>query len=104
MRQAAVDRLGLEVEPATRVLPILRAQPEALLDVLGATAHDFVEEAARLARVPRHVGQAALVRVELLQRRDRQVDVVLVEAEQARPVVAPHTRAPRVPLWGSAPA
>ena len=49
-----------------------------------------VEVAAHLARVARDLGHAALVAVELLERDHRQVDVVLVEAEQRRRVVHQH--------------
>ncbi len=89
-RQVAVDGFGLQVEPAARVLPVARLQLQALLDVFDAAAHDLVEEAARLARVARDVGEPALVGVELFERGDRQVHVVLVEAKQARRVVHQH--------------
>ena len=46
--------------------------------------------AADLARVARDLGHALLVVVELLERDHRQVDVVLLEAEQARRVVHQH--------------
>jgi hypothetical protein len=86
-RQLAVDRLGLQEELALGGLPVPGLDGEAALDVAD---HDLVEEAARLARVARHVRQAALVRVELLEGGDRQVEVVLLEAEQARRVVHQH--------------
>jgi hypothetical protein len=78
----------LQEKPPAGRLPVARLDGEAGLDVVAGD--DLVEEAARLARVPRHVGEAALVRVELLQRGDRQVEVVLVEAEEARRVVHQH--------------
>ena len=49
-----------------------------------------VEVAAHLAGVARHLGHAALVPVELLERDHRQVDVVFLEAEQRRRVVHQH--------------
>jgi hypothetical protein len=87
-RQLAVDRLGLQEQAPLRLLPVFRLDRQPVLDVLAGD--DLVEEAARLARVARHVREAALVLVELLERGDRQVEVVLVEAEQARRIVHQH--------------
>ena len=53
-------------------------------------ADDLVQEAAGLARIARHFRHAFLVVVELLQRHHRHVDVVLLEAEQARRIVHQH--------------
>ncbi len=92
-RQVAVDRLGLQEQaPAGRrpVLARLDRQPGGDIAALGRD--DLVEEAARLARVARHVRKALLVAVELLQRAHRQVEVVLLEAEQAGRVVHQHVR------------
>jgi len=75
----------LQEQPPLRRLAVLGLDRQALLDVVAGD--DLVEEAARLPCVARHIGQAALVLVELLQRRDRQEEVVLVEAEQARRIV-----------------
>jgi hypothetical protein len=49
-----------------------------------------VELAADLARVARDLAHALLVAVELLERDHRQVDVVLLEAEQRHRVVHQH--------------
>ncbi len=74
------------------MLALARLQGEPDLDRGEVAGDDLVEEAARLAGVARDVGQAALVLVELLEGGDRQVDVVLVEAEQAGRVVDQHVR------------
>ena len=51
---------------------------------------ELVEEARYLARVARDLGHALLVVVELLEREDREVDVVLLEPEEARGIVHQH--------------
>ena len=51
---------------------------------------ELVEEARGLPRIARDFGDAFLVVVELLEREDRQVDVVFLEPEQARRVVHQH--------------
>ena len=89
-RQLAVDRLGLQEQPAGRLLVAGVVERDALGDVLDGLGNDLVEEAARLARVARDLRHAFLVGVELLQRRHRDVDVVFLEAEQARGIVHQH--------------
>ena len=60
----------------------LGGQRQARVDLLlGGVAHQLVEEAADLAHVARRFRQALLVRVELLEHHHRQIDVVLLEAE-----------------------
>src|SRR5688572_4664804 len=88
--QAAVHRLGLQKQPAARLLSFPGSYQQALLYRFQIPGDDLVEEAARLARVARDVREPALVLVELLQGGDRQVDVVLVEAEEARRIVHEH--------------
>ena len=66
------------------------AQRDAFRDVVDRLADDFVEKAAGLARIARDFGHAFLVVVEFLQRRHRQIDVVLLEAEQAGRIVHQH--------------
>src|SRR5213596_2984129 len=82
--QLAVHRFGLQEEAPLRALPVARLDNQARLDVGHHGRDDLVEEAARLARVARDVREAALVLVELLECRDRQVEIVLVEAEETR--------------------
>ena len=100
--------LRLEEQPPARGLADViarraRGQREAAVDLLLAgAAHQVVEEAAHLAHVARLLGQALLVRIELLEHHHRQVDVVLLEAEDRRRVVHQHVRveheqAPRFP-------
>src|SRR5512134_3987201 len=98
-RWRTTDRIWLSVLPAAKVRgssPLIAsvcrykrppADRETRLDVGDRVRDDLVEEAARLARVARYVREPLLVVVELLQRADRQVDVVLFEPEQARGVV-----------------
>jgi hypothetical protein len=59
----------------------------AVDDAVGRGVDELVQEARDLPRVARDFGDAFLVVVELLEREDRQVDVVLLEPEQARGVV-----------------
>ena len=90
-RQRCRDRLGLQVQPSRRGVAGFLRQRDTLHDRLvagtGEPAHQLVEKARRLPRVARNLGDALLVVVELFEREDRQVDVVLFEAEQARRVV-----------------
>jgi hypothetical protein len=53
---------------------------------------DTISSRNRLPGVARDVRQAALVGVELLKGGDRQIEVVLVEAEETRRVVHQHVR------------
>jgi len=93
------DRLGdldihgvrLQEERAAGFLAALGLQQETLLDV-AALGDDLVQEAARLARVPRDLAHALLVVVELLERHHRQEHVVLLESEEARRIVHEHVR------------
>jgi hypothetical protein len=48
---------------------------------------DFIQKAGDLTRIARHLGHALLVVVQFLQRRHRQIDVVLLEAIQAGRIV-----------------
>ena len=89
-RQLAADRLRLQEQPPGGMTSVVRLQFDAVLDVVLGAAHDFVEEAARLACVARDFRHAFLIGVEFLERRHRNVDVVFLEAEQARRVVHQH--------------
>ncbi len=89
-RQLAADRLGLQEQPSRCVAAVVRAQLDAAFDVVLAAAHDFVEKAARLARVARDFRHAFLVAVEFLERGHRNVDIVFLEAEQAGRIVHQH--------------
>src|SRR5258708_26544372 len=82
-RQLAGDRFGLQEEASFRLLPVLGPDGQTILDVRGLRRNDFIQEATRLARVARNIRKALLVAVQLLQRADRQVQVVLLETEQA---------------------
>jgi hypothetical protein len=88
-RHVAIDRLGLQEQPAGRGIVAVRTERHALLDVVEL-GHHFVEEAAGLARVARDFAHALLVVVEFFQGGDRHEDVVLLEAEQAGRVVHQH--------------
>ena len=63
---------------------------DAFGDARFGAAHELVEVAARLARVARDFGHAFLVIVELLENRDRHVEIVFLEAEEAGGVVHQH--------------
>ena len=70
-----------------------RAAGRPLVDLfLGGIAHHVVEEATHLAHVARGLRQALLVGVEFLEHHHRQVNVVLLEAEDRRRVVHQHVR------------
>ncbi len=84
------DHLGLQEEPAGGGAARLRRERDALDDAVGHRGDELVEKARRLPRVARDLGDALLVVVELLEREDRQVDVVLLEPEEARGVVHQH--------------
>jgi hypothetical protein len=75
--------------PVASRLPSL-SSGDALLDAAFHVGDHRVERAAHLARVARDLRHALLVVVEFLERDDRQEDVVLGEAEQARRVVHQH--------------
>ena len=85
--------VGLEEQLAAG-LACARSWPAAMPSLCGVARRHVggqrVEVAADLARVARDLGHAALVAVELLERDHRQVDVVLLEAEQRRRVVHQH--------------
>ena len=68
----------------------LGVERDALDDAVRHRGDELVQEARHLPRVARDFGDALLVVVELLEGEDRQVDVVLLEAEQARRVVHQH--------------
>ena len=89
-----VDQVGLEEQLAAGLAVAGAVEGDALAPARGvARRHvggERVEVAAHLAGVARHLGHAALVPVELLERDHRQVDVVLLEAEQRRRVVHQH--------------
>ena len=90
-RQRRGDEVGLQEQAAGGGAARLLLQRDALRDALdaglGVRGDELVEEARRLAGVARDLGGALLVGVELLERQDGQVDVVLLEPEQARRVV-----------------
>ena len=86
----AVQRLGLQEQLARGGIRRVALERDARVDLAGDAADDFVEVAARLARVARDFRQAFLVAVEFLQRHDRQEHVVLLEAEQAGGIVHQH--------------
>ena len=89
-RQLCRDVLGLQVETAGGSPRRLLLERNALADVLARLAvggDELVQEPAHLARVARDFAHALLVVVELLEREQRQVDVVLLEPEQARGIV-----------------
>ena len=94
LRQADVDQVGLEEELAASFAMAGAIQGDAFGAATGiARRHvggERVEVTAHLAGVPCHLRHAALVSVELLERDHRQVDVVLLEAEQRRRVVHEH--------------
>ena len=90
-----VDQVGLEEQLAAglAVAGAGRAGCRRRCPSASRARHaggERVEEAAHLARVARDFGHALLVVVELLERDHRQVDVVLLEAEQGRRVVHQH--------------
>ena len=93
-RQVDVDQIGLEVQLAAgfAVTGLVEGQTVAQAGRIAArhVGGERVEVAADLARIARDLGHPALVAVELLERDHRQVDVVLVEAEQRRRVVHQH--------------
>ena len=81
------DHLGLQVQPAGGGAARLLRERDAFDDAVGRRGDELVQEARDLPRVARDFGDAFLVVVELLEREDRQVDVVLLEPEEARGVV-----------------
>ena len=89
-RQNLRDRLRLQKQAAGGLGVADRGQQNPLLDLVVAGRHQCIERAARLPGVARHLRQAFLVAVQLLQRHHRQEDVVLLEAKQARGVVHQH--------------
>jgi hypothetical protein len=87
----AVDRLGLQEEPPRGGPVAVCRHGDAAGDRFPGGARDhLVEIAARLTRVARDLRHAHLVAVEFLQRCHRDVDVVLLEAEEARRIVHQH--------------
>ena len=88
-RDVAGDRLRLQEQLAGGGAMAVRCDRHALFDGVDL-AHHFVKETAGLARVARNLGHAFLVLVEFLQRGDRHVDVVLLEAEQTGRIVHQH--------------
>ena len=85
--QVTVDRLRLEIEAPDGVVGVVALERNPFGDGSRRVTDDIVQKPARLARVARDFGNAALVVVQLLERHDRQKDVVLLEPEQAGRVV-----------------
>jgi hypothetical protein len=96
----AVDRLGLQEKAPGDVVRLVAPEWNPFGDRPFGVADDVVEKPARLARVARDLGDAALVVVELLQRHDRQEHVVLLEPEQARRIVHQHVGVENEELGG----
>ena len=85
------DRLRLEEQPAGGEAArdtSLRSIPERIPSGLADTISSIMRLC--LARVARDFGHALLVVVQFLQGHDRHVDVVLLEAVEARGVVHQH--------------
>ncbi len=103
-RQADVERLGLEEQFAAGLAPAGAVQGHAFAHRGGVARSDGcgqrVQVAADLAHVARHFRHALLVAVEFFERDHRQVDVVLLEAEQRRRVVHQHVRVEHKQLGG----
>ena len=99
-RQHRSDHLGLQVELAARRTARLGVERDALGDSVRHRCHELVKKARRLPRVARDFAHAFLVAVELLEREDRQIDVVLFEPEEACGVVHQHVRVEHEELAG----
>ncbi len=90
-RQLVVHQLRLEEQLAVGFLVTGLVERDAGLAVeRGAVGCERVQVAADLAGIARDFAHALLVVVEFLERDHRQVDVVLVEAEQRSRVVHQH--------------
>ncbi len=89
-RQHRRDDFGLQKQPSRGGAAGLDRERNALGDAVGHGGDEFVEKPRGLPRVARDLGDAFLVVVEFLEGEDRQVDVVLLEPEQARGVVHQH--------------
>ncbi|ENO86542.1 dehydrogenase [Thauera aminoaromatica S2] len=89
-RQLDVDRLGLQVQASGGLAARGALERDARGNAVFRGAYDLVEHAAGLAGVACHLAGALLVVVEFLQRHDRHVEVVLLEAVQAGRVVHQH--------------
>ena len=93
-RQRGRDRLGLQEQPAAGRASARGLERNTARDIAAADRHcggnQLVEVARSLARVARNFGDAFLVVVELLEREDWQVEIVLFEAIKAGGVVHQH--------------
>ena len=99
-RQHRRDHFGLQIQLAGRGTAGFDVEGNAVGDSVRHRRDELVEEARGLPRVARDFGDAFLVVVELLEREDRQIDVVLLEPEQARGVVHQHVRVEHEQLGG----
>src|SRR5271170_1610215 len=85
--QFAVDRLCLQKQPPGRLSTITIFQFYAALNVVLANVYDFIEKAAGLSRIARDLRHTLLVSIELFEYRHWNVNIVLLEAEQASRVM-----------------
>ena len=89
-RQGRRDILRLQEQAARRRAIGFDVQRNTLRDAFAGLAlrgDEVIQPPAHLPRVARDLRHALLVVVEFLEREDRQIDVVLLEPEQARGIV-----------------
>ena len=86
------NRFGLQEQTPGRGAARFLGQRNPLHDraVRRLRGDELIQKTRCLTRIARDFGHAFLVRVELLKREHRQVDVVLFEVEHARRIVHQH--------------